>query len=74
LTTSKTVSCGGSTKPPGIPACMRGIRVESRKVSQLSLVSCTAMMVQPSADGPPAWNCCPGGRLPSAGWTAAIEA
>ena len=41
-TTSNTVSCGGSVTPPGMPCCKRGIRVESRKVSQLSFVSCTA--------------------------------
>src|SRR5690242_16929893 len=32
------------------------------------------MIVQPSADGPAAWNSCPSGRLPSLGCTAAIDA
>ena len=41
---------------------------------QLSCESCTAMIVQPSADGPAAWKSSPSGRLPSLECTAAIDA
>jgi hypothetical protein len=53
---------------------MVGRRVSSRKRSQLSCDSWTAMIVQPSSVGPAAWKVCPSGRLPSLGWTAAIDA
>ena len=31
-------------------------------------------MTQPSADGPAAWETCPGGSVPSLGCTAATDA
>ena len=50
LEISNPVSSGGAVNPPAIPAIMRGMRMSSRKRSQLSRESCTAMIVQPSAD------------------------
>jgi hypothetical protein len=35
---------------------MRGIKMLSRKLSQLSCESWIATIVQPSAEGPAAWN------------------
>src|SRR4029453_13065604 len=63
LRTSNAVSCGGVGKPPSIPACIRGIRMPSRNVSQLSFDSWMATTVQPPSDGPAAWKVCPSGRL-----------
>jgi hypothetical protein len=69
-----SVSCGGPGKPPSMPACILGIRMSSRKRSQLCFDSWTAMIVQPPADGPAAWRICPSGSTPGPGWTAAIDA
>src|SRR5262249_18914223 len=74
LGTGNVASRGGVEKPPSIPADIRGISISLRKRSQLSCESWIATIVQPSADGPAAWKSWPSGRLPSLGWTAAIDA
>jgi len=74
LKTSNVDSSGGVAKPPSIPCCMRGIKMSSRKRSQLSCDSWMATIVHPSADGPAAWKICPFGNVSGVGWTAAIDA
>lgn len=47
---------GGAAKPPWTPAFSFAIRMSSRKRSQLSLESWTAMILQPPPDGSAAWS------------------